>query len=88
MVSAAMDGYLDYVDYVNHPIFNLAIPAKCPGVPDSILQPQTSWTDQQAYEKTAWHLAEMFHKNFAKFSHMPKEVIASGPFALEKIKIS
>lgn len=88
MVSAAMDGYLDYVDYINHPIFNLAIPAKCPGVPDSILQPQNTWADQHAYEQAALRLAEMFHKNFAKFSHMPNEVIQSGPFSLEKVKIS
>lgn len=81
MVSAAMDGYLDFVDYVNHPIFNLAMPAKCPGVPDAILDPQTTWSDQAAYQAAAQKLAGMFHKNFAKFTGIPKEVAESGPAA-------
>jgi phosphoenolpyruvate carboxykinase (ATP) len=81
MVSAAMDGYLDYVDYVTDPIFNLQVPLKCPGVPDTILQPQNTWQDRAAYQRSAEQLAAMFHKNFAKFAGMPKEVVASGPFA-------
>ena len=85
MVAAAMDGYLDYVDYELHPIFNLMIPASCPGVPDGVLQPQSSWADAAAYHKAAVHLAGMFDKNFRKFSGIPSEVINSGPFSLDKI---
>ena len=85
MVAAAMDGYLDYVDYELHPIFNLMIPASCPGVPDGVLQPQSSWADAAAYHKAAVHLAGMFDKNFRKFSGIPNEVINSGPFSLDKI---
>lgn len=81
MVAAAMDGYLDYVDYVTHPVFNLQIPASCPGIPDGVLQPQSSWSDSNAYHKAAVHLAGMFDKNFRKFSGIPAEVSASGPFA-------
>ena len=80
MVAAAINGYLDFVDYETHPVFNLAIPTKCSGVPDAILMPQNTWTDQQAYSLAAERLAGMFHKNFAKFSNMPAEVIQSGPF--------
>ncbi|MDR3589427.1 MAG: phosphoenolpyruvate carboxykinase (ATP) [Negativicutes bacterium] len=80
MVAAALNGYLDFVDYVNHPTFNLSVPVKCPGVPDNILMPQNTWADQDAYWKTAERLANMFHKNFAKFSDMPAEVAQSGPF--------
>ena len=81
MVSAAMDGYLDYVDYEVHPVFNLSIPVCCPGIPDNVLRPQASWADQAAYTKMAVHLAGMFDKNFRKFSGIPKEVTDSGPFA-------
>jgi phosphoenolpyruvate carboxykinase (ATP) len=80
MVSSAINGYLDFVDYVNHPVFNLAIPAKCPGVPDDILMPQNTWADQEAYRVSAERLAAMFHKNFVKFSGMPADVSQSGPF--------
>ncbi|MDR3561147.1 MAG: phosphoenolpyruvate carboxykinase (ATP) [Negativicutes bacterium] len=82
MVAAAINGDLDFAEYVTHPIFNLAIPAKCPGVPDAILMPQSTWSDQTAYEKQAERLAGMFHKNFAKFPDMPQEVVHSGPFQL------
>ena len=83
MVSAAMAGDLDNVDYESHPIFNIAVPTKCPGVPDTLLQPQNTWKDQADYRHTALRLAGMFHKNFAKFSGMPQEVIDSGPFAVK-----
>ena len=85
MVAAAMDGYLDYVDYETHPIFNLSIPIHCPGIPDGILNPQTSWSDQAAYLKAAVHLAGMFDKNFRKFTGVPKEVMDSGPFSSQGI---
>ena len=82
MVAAAMDGYLDYVDYVVHPIFNLQMPTCCPGIPDTVLNPQSSWTDPAAYRKAAVHLAGMFDKNFRKFSGIPREVTNSGPFPI------
>jgi phosphoenolpyruvate carboxykinase (ATP) len=79
MVAAAMDGHLDTVDYIAHPVFNLAMPTKCPGVPDAILNPQTTWPDPAAYQAAAEKLAGMFHKNFAKFSGIPPAVANSGP---------
>lgn len=81
MVAAAMDGYLDFVDYETHPIFNLNIPVCCPGIPDSVLRPQASWPDASAYTKTAVHLAAMFDKNFRKFRDIPQIVTESGPFS-------
>ena len=85
MVAAAMDGYLDYVDYEIDPIFNLHIPVRCPGIPDGILNPRTSWSDPAAYHKSAIHLAGMFDKNFRKFTGVPQEVADSGPFAIKGI---
>jgi len=80
MVAAALDGSLDDVRYVVHPVFNLHIPVTCPDVPSSLLQPEETWQDRAAYMETAKKLAAMFHKNFAKFSGMPGEVVAAGPF--------
>ena len=82
LVSAAMNGQLDSVEYENHPIFNLMMPTTCPGVPESILKPQNTWADQTAYKEAAIKLAQMFHKNFAKFTGIPKEVSESGPAVL------
>lgn len=83
MVAAAMDGYLDSVQYTNHDVFNLAMPTTCPGVPDAILMPQSSWADKSAYQTSALKLATMFHKNFAKFSGIPSAVANSGPITVK-----
>src|SRR6185295_3246443 len=41
MIHAALSGALDAVDYQNHPVFNLAVPRSCPGVPADVLNPRT-----------------------------------------------
>lgn len=81
MVSAAINGHLDQVNYIMHPVFNLQMPAVCPGVPDTILQPQNSWDDKAAYLTAANQLAAMFHKNFEKYSDIPANVKMAGPFS-------
>src|SRR5439155_1692400 len=43
MITAALSGQLDHVSYHTHDIFNLDIPATCPGVPDSVLDPRSAW---------------------------------------------
>ncbi len=68
MVSAALNGDLDNVEYVTDPIFGLAIPKTCPNVPAEVLQPQNSWADKAAYEAQARKLAGMFVNNFKEYS--------------------
>ncbi|MBQ7170858.1 MAG: phosphoenolpyruvate carboxykinase (ATP), partial [Clostridia bacterium] len=46
MVSAALAGELDNVEYVRDPIFNVNIPKTCPNVPAEILDPRSVWTDK------------------------------------------
>ena len=48
------------------PIFGLAIPQSCPGVPSDILTPRNTWKDQAAYDAKARELAAMSEKNFAE----------------------
>ena len=80
MVTAALNGELDKVDYVHDPIFNLNIPASCPGVPDEILDPRSLWADPAAYEASARALAKKFSENFAeKYPDMPEHIKAAGP---------
>ena len=81
MVSAAINGQLDQVNYIVHPVFNLQMPAVCPGVPDTLLQPQNSWDDKAAYLTAANQLAAMFHKNFEKYPDIPANVKVAGPFS-------
>ena len=57
MITAAMNGELDHVDYREHEIFGLHMPTSCPDVPDHILNPKDTWNDPQAYDEMANELA-------------------------------
>ena len=56
------------------------MPTKCPGVPEKVLQPRSTWTDPAAYDAKARELARMFAENFEVYSDgVPEEVRAAGP---------
>ena len=82
MVTAALSGQLNDVEYVLDPIFNVNIPKSCPGVPDDILDPRSMWTDKAAYMSSAKTLAAKFRENFAKkYPDMPANIVNAGPNA-------
>lgn len=79
MVTAALNGALKEVNYVQDPIFGLHIPESCPGVPSEVLMPKNTWSDPEAYDKTARQLAQRFIENFKKFEGVGEAVKAAGP---------
>jgi phosphoenolpyruvate carboxykinase (ATP) len=80
MISAALEGKLDGVTYETHPVFGVAVPTNCPGVPSDILNPRNTWVDTVAYDRAAIQLAKQFIANFQKYaSGVSKEVLAAGP---------
>lgn len=80
MISAALEGALDQVEYETHPIFGMAVPTSCPGVPSVILNPRDTWADKAAYDKAAENLAKQFITNFEKYaSGVTPEVLAAAP---------
>ncbi|MEE1897917.1 phosphoenolpyruvate carboxykinase (ATP) [Flavobacterium rakeshii] len=82
MITAALNGELDNVDYKIHKVFGLAIPQTCPNVPAEVLNPRTTWEDKDAYDAKAHELAESFRKNFAKFEEFANdEIMAGAPVA-------
>ncbi len=81
MVSAALNGELEKVDFVPHPLFKVLMPTACPGVPAEVLDPRQTWADKDAYDAAAKDLAARFAKNFAKYENMPKEIVEAGPSA-------
>jgi len=68
MIKSALNGGLKDVEYEEHPLFGLAMPTSCPGVPTEILNPMNTWQDKNAYEQTANSLAEAFVSNFKQYS--------------------
>jgi len=80
MLKAALNSELLNVEYTTDPIFGFQVPKQCPGVPDIILDPVSSWPDKEAYQKRYHSLAIRFVDNFKKFAaDSPPEVVASGP---------
>ena len=69
MITAALTGQLDNVEYKKHPVFNLDMPTTCPGVPDGVLDPRSTWPDAAKYDEQATKLAKMFVDNFKTFEN-------------------
>ena len=80
MIAAALAGRLDNVSYRKDPIFNVDVPATCPGVPDEVLDPRSTWSNTQAYDEQAGKLARMFVENFKAFEEdVAPSVKEAGP---------
>jgi phosphoenolpyruvate carboxykinase (ATP) len=82
MINAALSGGLDTVSYETDPIFNVLVPAECPGVPVAVLQPRSTWASPADYDAQAKKLAQMFVDNFKTYEEsVSPEVRAAGPKA-------
>lgn len=80
MISAALDGQLEGVELEIHPVFGMAIPKSCPGVPAEVLNPRNTWENPEAYDEKAKYLAELFIKNFEKYAEgVSDEIRAAAP---------
>ena len=78
MITQALEGHLDDVEFVQHPIFGLSMPTTCENVPDEVLNPKGTWSDAAAYDAKANELASSFKKNFAQFEDYANEEIMNG----------
>ncbi len=80
MITAALEGKLDNVEYRTHDVFGLAMPTSCPDVPTELLDPKSTWKDGAAYDAKANELAEKFVANFDKFKeYANEEIMAAAP---------
>jgi phosphoenolpyruvate carboxykinase (ATP) len=80
MITAALEGKLENAQFESHPIFGMLIPKECPNVPADILNPRNTWSDKDAYDTTARHLAQQFIKNFDKYAAgVSEEILAAAP---------
>ncbi len=80
MITAALEGKLDTVDYESHPVFGMMMPKQCEGVPSNLLNPRNTWEDKAAYDLKAKELATQFIKNFEKYADgVNEEILAAAP---------
>ena len=80
MVTAALNGSFDNVEFKHHDVFNVDYPVSCPNVPSEMLDARGLWKDKKAYDIAANKLALMFKDNFTKkYPNMPKEIVNAGP---------
>ena len=78
MITAALNGKLDDVDFVKHPVFGLNMPVSCENVPTEILNPRNTWENKNEYDAKANELADAFNNNFKQFSDYANEEILAG----------
>lgn len=80
LLSAALDGSLNDRAFRTDANFGFEVPLTAPGVDSAILDPRTTWADQQAYDEQARKLVDMFIDNFAKFeAHVDASVLSAAP---------
>ena len=66
MVSAALSGDLDDIEYHEDPVFGLSIPRSCPEVPAALLNPITTWPAEDSYYRSAEKLVNEFRVHFER----------------------
>ena len=80
LITAVLSGKLHNAEYDTHPVFGLAMPKACEGVPTEVLNPRNTWADKNAYDAKANDLAIQFNKNFEKYAPQASdEIKAAAP---------
>jgi phosphoenolpyruvate carboxykinase (ATP) len=68
IIDAIHAGALADAPTQHDPYFKLDACTRCPNVPETLLQPVSTWQDQAAYTTTAQKLAGLFRENFGKYA--------------------
>lgn len=86
MLTAAMEGKLDNVEYRKDKLFGFEIPMTCPGVPDDVFEPSNAWGNKEDYWRKYDALASRYIENFKLFADaVPDEIKAAGPKRLKDL---
>ncbi len=67
LLTAALDGSLNEVQFRKDPNFGFEVPVAVQGVADVLLDPRRTWTDKDAYDAQAQKLVAMFAQNFEQY---------------------
>lgn len=87
MITAVLNGQLEDVDYLQHPVFGLKMPVTCPDVPSEILNPRNTWPNPLDYDAKANELARAFVENFKEFEAYANEEMRSSLPKINEITV-
>ena len=80
LLHGALSGALESVEYRTDPIFGFEVPVEVPAVDSRLLDPRSTWSDPEAYDRKARELARMFRDNFERYADdASDETMAAGP---------
>ncbi len=90
IIDAILDGSIEQVETELVPIFNLEIPRELHGIPQSFLDPRTSYGNEAEWYRKAHDLARQFIEHFADYDNYPegKRLAKAGPQELANEKIA
>ena len=64
-IDAILNNNIDTFEEFDY--FNLAVPTSVPNIDSTILNPENTWNDKNAYKKTIMHLEDLFRENYKKY---------------------
>ncbi|PKN45507.1 MAG: phosphoenolpyruvate carboxykinase (ATP), partial [Deltaproteobacteria bacterium HGW-Deltaproteobacteria-20] len=86
LLNAALEGKLNDMPFRKDKLFGFEVPNVCPEVPDSVLDPSSSWGDKDEYWRKYDALVARYIENFKLFADgCPPEVVSAGPRRLRDI---
>ncbi|MEM6668249.1 MAG: phosphoenolpyruvate carboxykinase [Pseudomonadota bacterium] len=75
LLTAALNGSLNDVEFRTDPNFGFEVPIAVEGVSGPVLNPRQTWEDGASYDAQAAKLVGMFEENFAQyFDHVAEDV--------------
>ncbi|CUH82913.1 phosphoenolpyruvate carboxykinase [Thalassovita mediterranea] len=78
LLTAALEGTLNEVEFRKDENFGFDVPVSVPGVETALLDPRQTWADQAAYDAQAAKLVGMFADNFEQYlPHIDDDVKAA-----------
>jgi phosphoenolpyruvate carboxykinase (ATP) len=67
LLTAALDGSLNTVEFRKDENFGFDVPVEAPGVAEVLLDPRRTWDDPASYDRQAAKLVQMFADNFEQY---------------------
>jgi phosphoenolpyruvate carboxykinase (ATP) len=76
LLTAALNGSLSRVDFRRDENFGFEVPVAVDGVDNSLLDPRSTWSNQDDYDAAAAKLVGMFADNFEQYEqHVSEDVL-------------